>query len=55
MCVSVYITHVCRYPWRTEEDIRAPEAGVKALVSQVSWVLETELMSLEISASALKP
>lgn len=45
--MSIY-AHVCMYLWRPEVGTGSPETGVTP-----TWMLETELGSFEIGASAL--
>lgn len=53
--LHVYILHVCTCPQRLEEDIRAPGAGLQAVGSLLSWVLEIELRSSARAVCTVNP
>ena len=48
VCVSVRVCeHVCQCPWRPEEDVRSPRAGLPGASEAPALSAENELQSLE--------
>lgn len=44
LCVEM-CTHECRFPWRLEEGVRSPRAGVAGGCERLTWVLGPKLGS----------
>jgi len=55
VCLSVCVCHVCRWPWRTDDDIVSPGARVTVSVKPTNMAARKLTQVLYRTAGVLNP